>query len=198
MAKWVLCFSCVLLFLHFSFAQQSKCDTVTEQDYYDFFNSTVNPFPVTTMGSGCNPDNLKIGNLISLPEANALKDDTTEIFADTLFTVADKAFIHKQMLQNRTFRWKAGKMNDENVIDGDKVRQLFNSATRDSAWGLYIKKYKMGYNQFSVPLFSCNKVRCIVYRGYECTANYGLGNTNVFEKKGDKWVIVKSCSPWVH
>lgn len=174
-------------------------DTVTEADFYDFYNTTQNPFPVAHMGLGCSPDStIKIGNLISLPEFHALDDDTTEIFMDSLFTSADKAFIKRQMQRNRQFRWKDGEIKGINVIDGNAVRHLFDSLGADGAWDAYYKKYKVGYNQFSVPLFSCNKKRCIVYRGYQCSAVYGLGNTNVFEKRGDKWVIIKSCSPWIH
>jgi len=186
-----------LLTINFSWAQNST-DSVTEKDYYAFFNSTENPFPVTRMGGGCNPDSVKVSNLNSYPETNALHDDTTEIFLDTLFSSADKASIRKQMKRIRNFRWKNGELSNVNVIDGDKVKHVFDSLGGDGAWEAYYKIYKIGYNQFSVPLFSCNKLRCIVYRGFQCSAVYGLGNTNVFEKRGDKWAIIKSCSPWVH
>jgi hypothetical protein len=186
-----------LISFGFSFAQSP--DTVTEKDYYDFFNSTENPFPVTHMGLGCQPDtNIKTCDLNSYPEFNALHDDTTELFQDTLFTAADKAYIHRQMLRNLKFRWKQGEIKSVTVIDGDRVKHIFDSAGSDNAWQAYYKTFKIGYDQFSVPLFSCNKKRCIVYRGYECSAVYGLGNTNVFERRGDKWVIIKSCSPWIH
>jgi len=134
-----------------------------------------------------------------MPEYNALRDDTTEIFMDTsLFSKADRAYIREQMIRERKFRWKEGEVKNMNVIDGEKVKHLFDSLGVEDAWKAYYPMFKMGYNKFSVPFFSCNKQKCIVYRGYECGMSYGLGNTNAFEKRDGKWVLVKSCAPWVH
>lgn len=183
----------------FATAQGGKKDTVTDKDFYDFFNNTENPFPVTRMSTVCNPDTEKICNLNDIPEYNALIDDTTEIFKDsTMFTKADKAFIRRQMKKNRKFRWKDGEMKMMKVINGDKVKRLLDSLGPDDGWRVYYSIYKLGFNKFSVPLFSINKLRCIVYRGYDCGSVYGLGNTNVFENRDGKWIIIKSCSPWIH
>ena len=182
-------------------AQQSgKTEPViTDQDIYGFFNATENPFPVTRMGKACNPDSGKVGNLYSLAEYLSLIDDTTEIFKDTtMFTKADRAFIHKQMQKNKGFEWKNGEINGVNVIDGNKVQKLFDSLGPEEGWNEYYIEYKVGFNKFSVPLFSLDKKRCIVYRGYSCGSVYGLDNTNVFENRDGRWIIIKSCSPWVH
>jgi hypothetical protein len=179
-------------------AEPARHDTVTEQDYYDFYNASVNPFPVITMGGPCNPDSAKICNLLSLPEMGVLRDDTVEIFKDTLFTAADRAFIAKQTKWCKKFEWKQGKLNNENVIDGKPVMKILDSLGTDSGWHVYYRIYKLGFNKFSVPLFSVDKQRCIVFRSFECGSNFGLGNTNVFIKKNDKWVLAKSIAPWVH
>lgn len=178
--------------------EQVKCLPVTDSDYYAFYNSNANPYPVTTMSKACNPDSLPICNLTSLPEYNVLRDDTTEIFMDTLFTKDDRAYIKEQMIRERKFRWKDGELKNIKVIDGDKLRAFFDSLGVEEGWKAYFPIYKMGYNKYSVPFFSCNKQRCIIFRGYECGMSYGLGNTNVYEKRNGKWVLVKSCAPWIH
>ncbi len=197
MNKALLVLSFFIFNISFSFAQ-SKHDTITEQDFYDFFNSTVNPFPVTTMGGPCNPDSVRICNLISTPEVGVLRDDTSEIFKDSVFSLADRAYIHKQAVRTKNYRWKQGMIHGVNVIDGADVQHIMDSAGTEVGWPVYFKKYKLGYNRFSVPLYSLDKTKCIVYRAYSCSDNFGLGNTNVFIKKGDKWVLLKSCAPWVH
>ena len=205
--NWVTAYRCsvVLCLLLFSYSvsfsqanKQVKELPVTDSDYYAFFNSTINPFPVITMGIACNPDSEKVCNLNSLPEYHSLLDDTTEIFKDTLFTMADRLYIKKQMARIKNFRWKDGEMKNMKVIDGDKVKQLFDSLGLEEGWKAYNRIYGLAYNRFSVPVFSCDKLKCIVFRGYECTPVYGLGNTNAFEYKNGKWSIIKSCSPWIH
>ena len=104
--------------LRYSF---SKHDTITEQDYYDFFNNTVNPFPVTTMGGPCNPDTLKVCNVLNLPEMGVLRDDTTEIFRDTLFTMEDRVYIKRQMQWVKKILWKDGKINGVKVMPGNRL-----------------------------------------------------------------------------
>jgi hypothetical protein len=197
--KIIACIAALFFSCLFVNAQQNKTDTVTDKDYYDFFNSTENPFPVTRMSTACNPDTFKICNLNDIPEYNTLIDDTTEILKDsTMFTKADRAFIRRQMIHNRAYRWKDGEMKMMKVINGSKVKRLLDSLGPDDGWKAYYSIYKLGYNRFSVPLFSCDKLRCIVYRGYDCGSVYGLGNTNAFENRAGKWIIIKSCSPWVH
>lgn len=183
-----------------AYAQQKTADTViTDNDIYGFFNATENPFPVVRMGKACNPDSAKEGNLYSQAEYNSLLDDTTEIFKDTtLFTHADRAFINRQMKRNKNFVWKDGEIKGVKVIDAHKIQHLFDSLPPEDAWNTYYSIYQVGFNKFSVPLFSLNKKLCIVYRGYSCGAVYALGNTNVFENRNGRWIIIKSCSPWVH
>jgi hypothetical protein len=197
--------SVVLLIFNFqlstfnSFSQALKIDSVSEQDYYNFFNSTENPYPVAGMIGQCNPDSLKTSNLLNTPEYGVLREDTSEIFMDTIFTKADRAYIWFQcnQLKKRHFLWKDGLMKGVKVIDGSRVRHVMDSAGADSAWKAYYKIFREGYNKFSVPLFSVDKTKCIVYRGFEC-GHTGIGNTNAFVRKGNKWVIAKSCGPWVH
>lgn len=181
------------------FAQKEKFDSVTDSDYYNFFNSTENPYPVSAMIGQCNPDSLKTCNLISTPEFGILREDTTQIYGDTLFSKADKAYIRQQCirLQKRHFQWKSGLIKGIKVIDGNRVRQVFDSAGADSGWVAYYRIFRQGYNKFSVPLFSLDKTKCIVYRGFEC-GHTGIGNTNAFVKRNNKWVMAISCGPWVH
>jgi len=193
----------VLIVFHVTFfsvtAQIGRPDTVTAADIYGFLNATRNPFNTIRMGKLCNPDSVKISNLFSYPEYNSLREDTTEIFKDTaLFSKADKAFIKRQMARNKHFVWKDGEIKGVHVINGSKVLYLFDSLTPKKAWNAYYSIYKVGYNKFSVPLFSLDKKRCIVYRSYSCSQVYSLGNTNVYEYTNNRWIIVKSCSPWIH
>ena len=193
--------SCFIIFgLTMGKAQTpAKADSVTEKDWYGFFNATENPFPVTRMNLVCNPDTLKTCNLNSIPEYNALIDDTTEIFKDTaVFSKADKAYIKRQMRRIMHYRWVDGEIAGMKVVNGDRVKRMLDSLGPDDGWKAIYTTFKQGYNKFSVPLFSLNKKRCIVYRGYDCGSVYGLGNTNVFENRDGKWIIIKSCSPWVH
>jgi hypothetical protein len=180
-------------------AQAAKPSPITDQDFYDFFNTSDNPYPVSAMIGQCNPDSLKTCNLISTPEYGVLQEDTTQIFQDTLFSIADRAYIRQQCinLRNRQFQWKNGMLKGIKVIDGARVRQVFDSAGADSGWTAYYHIFRQGYNKFSVPLFSLDKTKCIVYRGFEC-GHTGIGNTNAFVKKNTKWVLALSCGPWVH
>ncbi len=194
---------CLLLFLtvlpSFIYGQTVRIDSVTDRDYYDFFNSTENPYPVSSMIGQCNPDSLKTCNLLSTPEYGVLQEDTSEIFKDTIFSKADRAYMYSQCvkLKQRHFEWKNGLLKGIIVINGDRVRKVFDSAGADSGWTVYYRIFRQGYNKFSVPLFSVDKTKCIVYRGFEC-GHTGIGNTNAFIKKGNKWMIAKSCGPWVH
>lgn len=187
------------LFPSFVRAQYTKIDSVSDLDYYDFFNTTENPYPVSSMIGQCNRDSLKTCNLLSTPEYGILREDTTEIFEDTIFSKADRAYIRLQciQLQKRHFQWKNGLLKGIIVIDGNRVRRVFDSAGADSGWTAYYRIFRQGYNKFSVPLFSLDKTKCIVYRGFEC-GHTGIGNTNAFIKRAGKWYIAKSCGPWVH
>ena len=72
--------------------------------------------------------------------------------------------------------------------------RILDSLGTDSGWHVYYSIYKIGFNKFSVPLYSLDKTRCIIFRSFECGGNFGLGNTNVFVKRGDKWVLAKSIA----
>jgi hypothetical protein len=183
-------FKLLIVLLPFLFGQnifgQSSSPSITSNDYYNFFNSLINP------------DSVKTFNLESRPDFSYILNDTTSIFGDTsLFSSADIQFIKQQIMVGQNFHWKSNKILGAIVINSKKIKKLFKSSV-DGGWTEFNKRYKNGFATFSVPLFTVDKNTCIVYRAGHCGGLCGRGGTSVYKKINGKWTFVRGIGMvWV-
>jgi len=161
------------------YGQQFKND-ISSQDYYDFFNSFINP------------DSVHQFNLESKPDFSYILKDTSSIYKDTtLFSSEDIRFIKFQIKAGQHFRWKSNKILGAKVISSKKIEKFFKNGV-DEGWAEFNKKYKNGFASFSVPLFSIDKNICIIYKAGRCGGFCGHGGTSVYKKVNGEWTFVKA------
>ncbi len=159
---------------------QNKIASVSSQEYYDFFNSFINP------------DSIHNFNLENKPDFTHILNDTTSIFSDSsLFTAANIDFIRIQISTSIKFKWKSGKILGSKVISSKEIASFFKTSAQDEGWRKFNRKYKNGFSTFSIPLFSLNKKTCIVYEASHCGGLCGYGGIGVYKKINDKWTYLK-------
>lgn len=175
----------LFLFEQKSYAQQTE-NNISSKDYYNFFNSLVNP------------DSIHHFNLESKPDFSYILRDTAIFFTDTtLFTPADIQFIKSQMTVAQDFRWESNKILGARVISSKKIEKIFKKDTGDG-WTEFKKKYKNGFATFSIPLFTVDKNTCIIYRAEHCGGLCGHGSTSVYKKINGKWIFIQSIgTTWI-
>jgi len=172
---------------------------VTEQDYYEFYNSIL-----TSDSSG------KI-LLIKQPGFYNLKSlfnqDTTNLEGflnhkfwknniDTIFKQEDIKSMEKQILRDTNFRWSEKKLKKKvRVIDANVLVNKYKINT-DSGWSSFSKKYG-GFSTFSIPLFSIDKSICIIYQSEICGRACGSGYLFVYVRRKGKWVLYRSYNMWI-
>lgn len=179
--------SIILLFPHkqLIFAQGNP-PKVSIKEYYNFFNSFINP------------DSIESFNLSSKPDFEYIYEDTSDIFRDTnIFSSLDVQFIKSQILNAVGFEWENHKILASNVINAKEISKIFADGTY-LGWSEFNKKYKNGFSTFSVPLFSVDGKLCIVYTARHCGHLCGEGSTNIYKKVRGKWVWLKAVGTrWV-
>jgi hypothetical protein len=177
-------FRLLILLLPFLFGPniygQSSYKNISSKEYYDFFNSLVNP------------DSVHQFNLESQPDFSYILKDTASIFSDTtLFSSADIQFIKYQIRVGQSFRWKSNKILGSKVISSKKIKKLFKHGV-DEGWTEFNRRYTNGFATFSVPLFTVDKTTCIVYKAGHCGGLCGHGGTSIYKKIKGKWKFVQS------
>lgn len=176
-------FKLFIVFLLFFFVQniygQEPDKKISPKDYYDFFNSFINP------------DSIHYFNLASNPDFSQILHDSLSIYDDTsLFSFADVQFIKAQISNGQNFKWKSNKIIGSKVISSKKIARFFKNGP-DEGWAEFNKQYKNGFATFSIPLFSVDKNICIVYRASHCGSLCGSGNIRLYKKIDGKWTFVQ-------
>jgi hypothetical protein len=174
-----------IVFLSFIIGQsvygQSSPKNISPKNYYDFFNSFVNP------------DSTHQFNLESKPDFSYILKDSATIFSDsTLFTSADIEFIKYQIKKGQHFKWKSNKIFGSRVISSKKLAKMFKNDV-DEGWAKFNKKYKNGFATFSVPLFTIDRNTCIVYKAKRCGGLCGHGGISIYKKIKGKWTFLQSA-----
>ena len=118
-------------------------------------------------------------------------------FEDSFFTDSDKTFIRQQIKRPVVKSWVGKKLKRAAVVESFEISQLFNNGIEEG-WADFHKQFNYdGYFQFSPPLFSIKKDRCMFYVSHSCGGLCGSGNIYFCQKKGDKWVVVNTVGCWV-
>lgn len=165
---------------------QNPDKNISKKDYYDFFNSFINP------------DSVHEFNLESRPGYKHIINDTLFIFKDTsLFSSADIEFIKFQIPAGMSFKWTANNIVGSNIISSKKISRYFKNDV-DAGWTKFNNKYKNGFTTYSIALFSLDKKTCVVYTARHCGGLCGFGGLSVYKKVNGKWIMLKGIGMvWV-
>ncbi|MCW3124641.1 MAG: hypothetical protein JWO03_299 [Bacteroidetes bacterium] len=109
--------------------------------------------------------------------------------ADSLFSKEDIRYMLGQMKHLPVKKWNGRKMVAGTIIPERKLPDIY--ATRQSrGWiGFYERYGRHSYYEFSVPLFSEDKTKCIISVSRLCGGLCGSSFIFIMEKKGDGWVV---------
>jgi len=185
----------LIAFLFCSLVYSAYAQTITESDYYDVLNHIKIPDSK--------------GKILLSSDPSLWENDTDAIFhngfsvnankPDTIFTLADKAYIRQQVKQAITTKWDNKNITWAKVIPHSDIHNVFtDSVTKGDKWELFEKKFhESEYYDYSVPVFSVDKNTCAIYVGHHCGWLCGDGDIYIFRKKNNKWVLISTIGLWV-
>ncbi|ARS42780.1 hypothetical protein CA265_25190 [Sphingobacteriaceae bacterium GW460-11-11-14-LB5] len=81
------------------------------------------------------------------------------------------------------------------IISSDTLNHIFNDRTK--GWNYAYKKGIKGYYHFTKPIFFRNGTLCIFDYGYGCGNLCGYGNTSVYKKTEDGWILCLQLDNWI-
>ncbi|HEY4289174.1 MAG TPA: hypothetical protein VGN00_18860 [Puia sp.] len=82
------------------------------------------------------------------------------------------------------------------MIRSDTITAIFNKSLEDG-WSYFYDHFGPGFNSFGCPLFLHNYTWCLCYSANYCGGLCGAGKLALYEKKGDRWVVVKTWRSWI-
>ena len=170
-------------------AMFTNAQTVSQDEYYNFFNSIFQS------------DTSRF--LLDKNSSIVIQKSKNKILSDTLFTNDDKAFMIKQIDNFANCKWKKRKINNSKVIHIPRrifIRKVLSLFKKEyDFWKTFHRKYgeDSGYLCFSIPVFTIDRKFCVVYTSGLWGGLNGRGETSVYKKEGDKWIVVKRYSMWI-
>lgn len=171
---------------------QPNCSPINEDDYYSFYNNQINS------------DSIKIYILSNKPITDNILKDTVKIFADSMFTKNDIAFMRFQIENSKMFNWTNGKITGATVVQENRLRKIFNynnykhRSITYNGWKKFRRKYgNKGIARYSIPIFSCDKKYCIINKSWSCGSLCGEGGTDLYQKIDGRWVWLKWYSLYI-
>jgi len=164
-------------------AQKYSAITISDGEVLEFLNSI--------QASSSTPIVLS-----ETPETESLVRVLKRVLADTIFTNDERDFIRRELTNLSDYKWKKGMIKNTRIITEHEIDKLFYKKKADG-WPMFYYKYGKGITGFSVPLFTADKTKCIVFRSYSCGAVCGEGAGMIYKKVDGKWVLMAVIPDWV-
>ena len=139
-------------------------------------------------------DNVKIFYLSNSNHLKQIEYDLRVVFKDTSFTKQDIDFFQLQIEQYRNFKWTSKKIKRAKIVSKSRQNRLYKNHKN---WEKFHKNHGKSILGYSVPLFTCDKSKVVVYRAKYCGALCGGGQISVFEKINGKWSYRKNYGFWI-
>jgi|GEM_PF-4584864 hypothetical protein len=167
----------------------SSLRPITEEDYYNFIRSMdTNIHSNGLLENEADNDSTVIQNL--------LLDKNFQIARDSLFSKDDIEYMKQQARTHHTIFWSQKKLPSIKMISRAKLDSVFK--TDGDGWNSFYKNCGSGYYSYSIPLFSLDKTKCIVY--YSDASGFLAASGNIFicvKGKAGNWFVFKSRMTWV-
>lgn len=168
----------IILYILFPVICASQ-DIPTENDIYDFINSTICKDKTETFF-------LKSCMWIDFFDHN----DGLGLYKDTAyFNENDFEFMREQIRSFKGYEWKKDKIKYANIISCKEMDEILKEKNGKE---IFDKKYVKCYSEFSIPIFSKDKNYCIFDMSYFCGPLAGEGEINLYQKINGKWIVIKN------
>jgi len=170
----------ILMLASLAFNNIAYAQTVTEKDIYDFYNHLGHGDIDTSM--------ILRKEAVSDYIASVLVDNDlsdTALIIKPIVGRKDKIFMKEQLSERKNFQWSAKQLTNIRVANDDSIAQWKKLDMR-----AYFARAG-NICSSSIPLFSRNKRKCIIYIGNMA------GTIYVYRKFFDKWREVRSIRVWV-
>jgi len=165
-----------LVIISFAFHHYARAQTVTDNDIYGFYNHLWEKGMAerSVIRKEANDEYIE----------KALSNDLLvhpAFLKKNIFTKDDLAFMAEQLYEHKNFIWSAKQLKNIPVVNDDSIKN----------WGFYGYDSQMN-NVFtsSIPLFSLDRRRCIIYIGDV------MGIIYVYKKTWGRWKKIASFMVW--
>jgi hypothetical protein len=157
--------------------------SISDGEVLEFLNSTQSSSSVPLIIS-------------EMPETESLVRNLKRILADSSFTNDERDFIRRELTNLSDYKWKKGMIKNARIITGHEIDKIFYKKKADG-WPMFYYKYGKGITGFSVPLFTADKNKCIIFRSYSCGPVCGEGAGLIYQKVNGKWTLMAVIPDWV-
>ncbi|MDQ7949450.1 MAG: hypothetical protein AAGB30_02095 [Pedobacter sp.] len=151
----------------------------------------------------------EIKNFLSQVYEQELKDSSSiltnepskiafnEIKDEAFFTPADRKEIEAALIQSTIIDWEKVLLKQKKYISQAKVDTIFSKKDPFGGWNYVYKHVGKKIATVSVPVFFRNNTFCLFYADYSCGWLCGYGELNLFQKKNNKWIKIRTFSSWI-
>ena len=127
------------------------------------------------------------------PDCFLSESEIIEFYED-LFNEDDTVNIHQQLDFKREFLIDSLKVKKMKILTKDFI---INENFTDTFWKYVYEDCSGGYITFSKPIFSNDNSLVYIKLGYMCGRLCGAGESRLYRRENEKWVLVKSFSKWI-
>jgi hypothetical protein len=139
-------------------------------------------------------DSLKVFYLSNSNHFKQIEEDLKSVFTDTIFTKQDIDYFKIQIEAYRHFKWTSNKVEKAKIVSNSKLHRLYKNYKN---WDKFHKDCGESILGYSVPIYTCDKTKLVIYRSTYCGALCGGGQITVFKKINGKWTYLKNYGFWI-
>ncbi len=117
-----------------------------------------------------------------------IEEDLKTVFKDSIFTKQDIDYFNIQIKSYRYFKWTSKNVERAKIVSNRKLNRLYKNYNNWDKFHKECGEYILGY---SVPIYTCDKTKLLIYRTTYCGALCGSGAISVYEKRNGQWTYLK-------
>ncbi|OQP59608.1 hypothetical protein A3860_36625 [Niastella vici] len=170
------------------FAQNERFPTITKQEMANFLNSFYQ--------SDSFIKKLRFINVAQRP--TWITDLPQFEIIDSVFTELDISFFKFQLQHFQSCTFNSSYIAAANFMDEKDFNRIFSVRAVDAvnAWDVFHKKYGLGYTLISWPVFSKDKMSCVLFVEYTSNRSESTGALKIYKKENSSWKLFKEKYMW--